>query len=342
MAEKILYYLGAGASAKALPLARSAWETAPRPNRIPKIKGLAWELANFTTIPEFNNVVDKTLVNAITELRKRCGELAKKANEFGDVDTYAKYLQIMEPGGKNINELKQTVSQYFAVKQTILKARDTRYLPWLVTIMDRKTFPDNVKILSWNYDYQVQLAFNHIDRGEDVSYSSDGFNYSGSALNYYPNLHPNFLDYHTLSLIHLNGIAGFTNKGTTAWTGSVFQKKHSTDIESMLPRIMSSEFNQLHFAWENSGYHDKLMQHVLKMIENTTIMVVIGYSFPFFNRGVDKQIFNELKKNGVFKKIYYQDPVLNGKQLDVQFGLRNLIEIEHINQVDNFHVPFEY
>lgn len=77
------------------------------------------------------------------------------------------------------------------------------------------------------------------------------------------------------------------------------------------------------------------------MVSGTTILVVIGYSFPFFNREVDKQIFNELN-NRVLKKIYFQDPVLNGKQLISQFGLSDNLKIEHIERTENFHIPFEY
>ena len=85
------------------------------------------------------------------------------------------------------------------------------------------------------------------------------------------------------------------------------------------------------------------MNHVLNMVDRTTIVVVIGYSFPFFNREIDKQIFEKLNhpESGI-KKIYYQDSVLDGKQLIAQFGLRSSIDIVHIKNTDNFHIPFEY
>ena len=49
MAEKILYILGAGASASpnALPLARTVWYDPLDKTLGPKIKGLAYELGNF-------------------------------------------------------------------------------------------------------------------------------------------------------------------------------------------------------------------------------------------------------------------------------------------------------
>ncbi|MEI9954873.1 MAG: hypothetical protein WDM90_00825 [Ferruginibacter sp.] len=78
------------------------------------------------------------------------------------------------------------------------------------------------------------------------------------------------------------------------------------------------------------------------MIDGTTIIVIIGYSFPFFNREIDKIIFGNLMSPGPIKKIYYQDPVLTGEQLRAQFLLNPDIPIVHIKEVENFHVPFEY
>ncbi len=80
------------------------------------------------------------------------------------------------------------------------------------------------------------------------------------------------------------------------------------------------------------------------MIKGTTILVVIGYSFPFFNREVDKKIINNIKKSGnLFKKIYYQDPIKDGQQLRSQFDIKaGHVEIVHIKDTTNFFVPFEY
>ncbi len=78
------------------------------------------------------------------------------------------------------------------------------------------------------------------------------------------------------------------------------------------------------------------------MVEKTTIMVVIGYSFPFLNRDIDKLIFAELAKQGTLRKIYYQDPKLDGKELISKFSLQQFVDIVHIQNTDNFHIPFEY
>lgn len=338
MAEKILYYFGAGASAEALPLARSVGGT----HIEPKIPGLAYDLKKIDLNSLLVDLRDKNYQIILNKYKENFNQLAVKAEEFGDVDTYAKYLHLKKPGGEELQELKRTLSGYFSIKQLLFKAKDRRYLPWLVSIMNRQIFPENVKILNWNYDFQIELAASQFSELEEVDHRGTSFTHSPSMFKHYPNLDPTFSDFNLLSLIHLNGIAGYT-KTELSNSASIFQKRYNESIDSAL--LFMEEKNlqsQFHFAWEKSQYHSNLMTHVMNMIKGTTIMVVIGYSFPFFNREVDKQIFNELSKDGVFRKIYYQDPVLSGEQLKAQFSLHPSFDIKHVQNVDNFHIPFEY
>lgn len=342
--ERILYYLGAGASAKALPLARSIWDDTTKNEMMPiggieiaypKVRGLAFELEHFLR----NNVSDCD-ENDIEIIKSECKELAKKADEFGDVDTYAKYLQLMDSAGEELDKLKCTLSKYFTIKQLICDAIDKRYLPWLISIMNRKEFPDNIKVLSWNYDSQIQIAAQQLGDDEDLVTQHELLTYRFSMIEAYPNL-----DFQSSqrkpSLIHLNGRAGFS-----AWRNgyqSAFQASNCSSNNRVVSFLKERELSSgLHFAWENSDYHKNLMQKVIDMIRETTIVVVIGYSFPFFNREVDKEIFMKLRVDGKLKKIYFQDPILDGQQLKAQFGLDDNFPIVHIKQTDNFHVPFEY
>ncbi|MBC7509365.1 MAG: hypothetical protein H7320_11565 [Ferruginibacter sp.] len=337
MNDKILYILGAGASAQALPLARSVWGS---DTNLPMKNGLAYEL-NHVNFDEYLNGFSplefKTFLNNQIDQFK---ELSAKADEFGDVDTYAKYLHLTEPGSEKFKNLKEVLAIYFLLKQKLLNARDERYLPWLINIMDNKMFPKNIKILSWNYDFQVELAALHFGESEEIEHKGSSFSYSAPKFSYYPNLDPTFSDFNTLSLIHLNGIAGVGDIND-ANAESIFQKKYTE--ENLLKNFIGDRKmrNRIHFAWENSGYHDKLMDIVSEMIDGVSILIVIGYSFPFFNRAYDKLIFNKLKSSGGLRKIYFQDPVLDGQQLIAQFNLESYTDIIHIQNTKNFHVPFE-
>jgi hypothetical protein len=339
MIQKILYYLGAGASVQALPLARSVYNE----DYSLAIPGLSYELKQLSSNQELYSLAGEVYIEYINSVRQRFEKLSKKADEFGDVDTYAKYLNLLDPGGSELLELKKTLSEYFSLKQTLFNASDSRYTPWLVSLMEKKTFPDNVKIVSWNYDFQVQLASTPFGEPEEVEHEGNSFTYSPPFISHLPTIDPTFSDFDRLSLIHLNGVAGLVRNGLSD-TSSVFQKRNREAPENILNYLIKNQSGfEIHFAWEKSGYHDKLMQHVRNMIAGTTILVVIGYSFPFFNREIDKIIFAELiGTNGRLIKIYYQDPVLTGEQLRSQFNLRHTLDIVHIKNTNNFHIPFEY
>jgi hypothetical protein len=340
MTEKILYILGAGASAQELPLARSVWGTSDGLN--PEIPGLAHALKTIDVENIFTDFQDENAKVSVAHIKDRFRSLSQKANEFGDVDTYAKYLHLTDSNNEELHILKRTLSEYFSICQNVLNKRDRRYLPWLVSIMDKKMFPKNVKILSWNYDFQVELAAAHFGSLEDINQSSNSFTYSPSLILHFPNLDPTFSDFSSLSLIHLNGIAGFS-KNSQFSTGSVFQKKSNETKQKLLSFMENNNLHSnIHFAWEASNYHSTLMDHVKKTIDDTNIVVVIGYSFPFFNREIDKQIFNHLKSQNIIRKIYFQDPLLNGQQLKSQFELPDDFEIVHVQKVNDFHIPFEY
>lgn len=59
-----------------------------------------------------------------------------------------------------------------------------------------------------------------------------------------------------------------------------------------------------------------------KAIQDTEVLVVIGYIFPFFNREIDREI---LKYMPNLKKIYIQDP--NAEQ--IESSLDSLYSIQH-------------
>jgi hypothetical protein len=339
MEEKILYILGAGASVNALPLARSfrkEWTTQIDP---PDIVGLAYDLEHFD-FTSLEGSRDPNPESPYNKIKDNFYWLANNANIFGDVDTYAKYLHLMQMTSE-LQLLKKTLSQYFAIKQILQKKLDHRYLSWLVTIMDEKKFPDNIKILSWNYDSQVELASKEMGPLEKVELGPNSSSYSSGVLACFPTLHPNLQEHHPVSLIHLNGNSSFL-KGDDIIV-SLLSDDYD-DLES-LQIIFDSSADlkpELHFVWQKGKYQTSLMERIRIMISNTTKLVVIGYSFPFFNRDVDKIIFEQLNKDIKFNKIYYQDPILDGQQLRSQFGLREKIDIVHIKQTQNFHVPFEY
>jgi hypothetical protein len=336
MAEKILYYLGAGASANALPVASDVVNAGKV-----DIKGLPRGLEELHQTLRKPGMAEPGWLVTRSNLFDECRSLAYSGREFGNVDTYAKFLYLQ--GEKDaLRNLKRTLAFYFGMEQLVNKARDNRYLPWLISILDEKLFPENVKILSWNYDFQIQLAAMNF-KVEEIGESSGGALMKSIPLvAYYPGIDLAERKPHEVNLVHLNGIAGFF-QDPAGLRKHIYLPEYVGDIEKFFDAVKEQDLSEgIHFAWEKNGYHQSLLNEIHKLIKDTTILVVIGYSFPFFNREVDKAVFDQLKRSSSFKKVYFQDPKLNGEQLIAQFGLDPKIVIKHISQVENFHIPFEY
>ena len=73
---------------------------------------------------------------------------------------------------------------------------------------------------------------------------------------------------------------------------------------------MFANNSRLYFAWENQDWTKELFTKVSQDIQDANILIVIGYTFPFFNRETDRFLFKNMPN---LKKIYIQDP--NAEQL---------------------------
>ena len=101
---------------------------------------------------------------------------------------------------------------------------------------------------------------------------------------------------------------------------------------------------KLNFAWEQTRFTNyEIWKDVESSINESEILIVIGYTFPFFNREVDRKIFNMMPK---LRKIYYQDP--NAKNLieNIKPVILNNNAIDEksiipITNIDQFYLPPE-
>ncbi len=336
MAEKFLYYLGAGASANALPVVNDTKDA----------KGNTISYGLLTTMQEFagelntfesnNNEQKEYLKQLSIDIKKVC----ENAKDFHSIDTYAKYLHLVNR--PELAFLKKTLSAFFTIYQHWGNRIDKRYLSWITSVMDIKMFPENIKIISWNYDYQMQLAASKFQE-ESISKDSYVAAHKPPLITYFPSVgwsgrprvDPN------LSMVHLNGLASwFYNKETERYD-NYHLYPHTLNKNSNLFHLKTyNDGISMNFAWEKS-YNSYMFNTAKELVGNTTIIVIIGYSFPFFNRNVDNMIFKHIKESNILKKIYFQDPLLNGQFLRAQFDLDDNIEIEHIPNVESFYIPFE-
>jgi hypothetical protein len=272
------------------------------------------------------------------QLGKEMMEISAQGEKFTTVDTYAKYLYVMDR--KKYERLKFVVSCYFSLEQLVNKKLDNRYLVWLTSILERQVFPENVKIISWNYDFQIQLTAS-IFRKETLSHSGTVSVQGPPFVEYFPAIgHDIVFEPNHISLLHLNGIAGFYKDAVL--NRHVFLESEENDSENYLEHFYKYEnHNALYFAWERTEHREKTIQALEAMLKDVTIVVVIGYSFPFFNREMDSEVYRVLSQQAKLRKIYFQDPNRDGKFMRQQLGFSEQIPIEHIKDVDALNIPYE-
>jgi len=97
----------------------------------------------------------------------------------------------------------------------------------------------------------------------------------------------------------------------------------------------------LSFAWEKGNF--ELINVACAKIVNSQALVIIGYSFPFFNREVDTAIIQVLSSNPRLK-IYVQDrkPMDVVQKLESGFLGDRAIKVIPIDTIDQFHLPRNY
>lgn len=335
---KITYILGAGASAKALPTVRA---TSVSPGYTNALRQMADRLKMEPLIAGFVATRD-TFV-------KDLYWLAENGDQHGTPDTYARFCQL-KGDYFSLARIKRTLSLYFTIEQFLEKKRDPRYQQFLIRILEySQLFPENIKILNWNYDYQFQLAAEDF-KNEEFHVGTGANVHSPPLISYYPALGQEFnvnyeKDKSNYYLIHLNGIAGFYYYVQTAHILSYFFNNSLSDINSLFEKHETDIQNKaplLSFSFESANnMNNAIRNRVLyadKVAENTDYLVVIGYSFPHDNLQTDARILNTMK-SGCLKEIFFQDPYNDGSFLRDTFSIPNEIPITHISNADEFYIP---
>ena len=361
----VTYLIGAGASAG--KRGRDLPTGLPEDDRI--IEGLPCVSEIATCLEEIVNLLKRTkLPEEIEWLNDSVGlnskedweqarietalqfkQLLEKCAEHSTIDTYAKKLRLRKdiPG---LRKLEQLLSLFFMYLQMENKP-DSRYDSFLASILqDNLHFPDHIHVLSWNYDSQFEIAYDEYNEGEYL--------YTGSKKSII--LPP------IVEVIKINGTASFEGQDNFV----KYRKQYIKGLKSINPfiegkygldpnpflkqrRMMELVFmyklfiagqkdnTNLSFAFDDYEPTDAMYHQIDAIMSNTDVLVVIGYTFPFFNRGIDREILKNLKPNA---KIYIQD--LNPKY--VRQSLEAVLkdeqrqaQIVEINRTEQFYLPPE-
>lgn len=267
--------------------------------------------------------------------------LLSVSRDYPTVDTYAKMLNATQRSGE-YEKFKEQLSLFFLIWQRFHK-HDLRYDSFIASLIDAETcqFPP-LTILSWNYDMQFEMSYsNYITEGRALWKIWDQLNVyckSNGSLNYNAN--------NPFAFFKLNGSAMYhataPNKYTLRYTlvdllwSEASEESFWNDVYTLFDKgkhknlhAIPEYANELSYAWDKWG-KEKLLENITQRITDCEVLVVIGYSFPYVNREIDRHIFNSMPN---LKKIYVQD-----KQAK-NIGERVKYIYEYLNKPIPFIVP---
>jgi hypothetical protein len=333
---KITYLFGAGASAIKLPTVKKI------PDRIKYVKDYIDKSYVYTedeimTVKDFSFKANDAKQFILDGFDK----LYNASQNHSTIDTYAKKLHLTSRSSE-VNELVFILAFYFSIEQKIVGV-DPRYNTFLISILDSSaySFPPNLKFLSWNYDLQIETAY------QNLLYSSD------NDLDY-NRFNTNEREWHKkeFTSIKINGSCNVFDR-TARRFYNLIGNLHTDNIDLQdidwalkygfcdiknRRRFYDARVN-INFAWYNDP---DTLNKISELHSETEVLVVVGYSFPFFNREVDRKIIRSMSK---LKKIYIQDLFPNdivNRFLSILPDWKKLgIEIIPVNTAEEFFLPPE-
>ncbi len=354
---KITYLLGAGASKDAVPLANEL---------MAKMIELNVDIDKCLEINDYARPVKSGsptfLVedfNLATEYKTDLKQLSIGIGKQTSLDNYAKSL-IRKKDFLNLDKLKALLSTYFAMQILFTKNETApRYNSFWLSMTRKKDITkltNNVRILSWNYDSQIELSY--------ADYFNGSVHTAISHLNIYNN------DSINRGKINAEQFAVYKLNGTAALHidyGSELRAHHEIYtpkydellVKDTLRKILkryaelvdysnSKKRPSLCFAEEHEDILDPgqkpFMDYIQADIKDTEVLVTIGYSFPSTNQEVDEALLSAMPS---LKKIYIQNP----KAVEIYEDLKGRLILNPTTQVilindeerlKSFYIPHEY
>jgi hypothetical protein len=333
--DQITYFLGAGASFNAIPVIDKLEE------QIRTLKSYLIRLYNEYKLVNTNNKpINKK--DALYEIIQELQWLILESKFHQTVDTLAKKYYLLEDR-ESLCRLKRAMIVYFFFEQNIsFRANedlhnfllDKRYDNLIASIATRNKYgihlKNHINIVTWNYDLQIDLAIkNYFPKNNHT------LNFIKNENQVLPNKY-SFKDNHVIdegsfAVFKLNGNAfldntGFDNLHLDSETVNDFRfnnirPTNLSIINSFLDeysKIFSNSVNIDHeiykyfnFAWEKNeekyNSHLKIIKAAESIMQKTKILIIVGYSFPFFNSEIDSLLFSKCNP----KEIVIQDPDAN-------------------------------
>jgi len=343
----ITYLFGAGASAKACPILKGQGEEMIKLSK----KHISDDFIKMGLKPINPNAYNRILYDI--------GYFGEKALEYGTIDIYAKKLYLSDDYENELDRLKLSVSHFFTIWESMdddLKKNgkyeniDPRYIGLLASVLEKTPdrhpkIKDNLKFITWNYDLQFERAY------KSLCMSHLDWDNISKLLRF----RINDKNVDTLDICHLNGYSGYyftdkANRDTGVEVDTVNRNIQNMDVQSIVKALEFTAESQnrsqltfnkhINYAWESNELATTARNIALNIFESTDILVIIGYSFPPFNKEIDQLLFSKLSKRKT--KIIYQDP--NASEDYISILVKGFdTDIYCINdKLDHFFLPYEF
>lgn len=233
----------------------------------------------------------------IDKIREELSWLSERCAEYPTIDTYARMLYVTKKD-EDYERLKKVLSVFLLLAQKN-KNHDLRYDGFIASLIDdEKRFPP-INILSWNYDAQFEMAYaDYASNGKYILNQWEELNVMNKTIEAWEENKKSYI-----SIIKLNGTAFFVKKMDIIDPFYGGYEGDDSFYENMFNFLTQDIYkNTLSYAWEED---ESFINKAITKTEHTDILVVIGYSFPYVNRSIDRKLLQSMKN---LRRIYIQNP----------------------------------
>gem|GEM_PF-4248235 len=310
--------MGAGASAQALPVLSEFAEGVQNLNNTIQVWGSTEQGRMFRRQSMIKwGLPDKTghelygrALNALKQLHQAC-------LEHNTVDTHCRMLRLTGCSSRQIKNALTLFFQLSAVRapasvfagieqqQDKYRTLDLRYDAFFASVIAEKfdELPGQINMLSWNYDDQFERAYSRY-----LNAAGDQRVHPEERLGVYSKFSSDSqvwqFDPEKFFIYKINGTATFRKPDGGPWTNaSGWQLQTIDDVlsafylaEDTTKAQEESVRSHVSFSWDVEDQHPGIWAKVLDALKETETLVVVGYSFPFFNRGIDSELLHAMPK----------------------------------------------
>lgn len=306
-------------------------------------------------------------------------ELKNEVDDYNTIDSYARMLFLSEKAESKIKlaklksilcglfmfeqlkkrypiaTLPQSIDSGMPVKpnandfQKLGKTLDARYKSWFGKIIKGRCLNDEVNIISWNYDLQIEIGLESVIGCSYNSVTSCGSIFPHPLFDVKNVKTTKLALYHELpKVVKLNGTAGVFRTSERFDNIYISQEEFFDDHIDVLLDVHKEALGRyvnynpyLLFAWENENTNEVAIEYARKLIERTNVLVVIGYSFPDYNRPIDSIIFQNSRVRRVYLQVPQKDynTILSKRSASINITGR---EVSCVDNLVEFFIPPEF